>query len=120
MRAWRRSLIILRQNKVESLLGLAMKSRNVVSGEYSVEEAIKKGTAYLVVVACDASEGTRKHFRDKCGFYQVPLVEYGTRESLGHALGKEMRASLAIVNDGFAKAVCAQIDETTKQMGVAE
>ncbi len=110
----------MRQSKVESLLGLAMKSGNVVGGGVAVEEAIKKGKAFLVVIAEDSSGGTKKHLKDKCGFYQVPFVEYGTRETLGHAIGKEMRASLAISDQNFAKAVCEQIDQTRKQMEGAE
>ncbi len=110
----------MRQSKVEALFGLAMKSGNIVSGGDAVEEAIKKGKAYLVVIAKDSSAGTRKHLEDKCSFYQVPFVEYGTRESLGHATGKELRASLAIADQNFAKAVCEQIDQTRKQMEGAE
>ncbi len=110
----------MRQSKVEALFGLAMKSRNVVSGGYAVEEAVKNGKAFLVVIAKDSSAATKKHLKDKCGFYQVPYVEYGTRESLGHAIGKEMRASLAIADQNFAKAVCEQIDRTRKQMEGAE
>ncbi|MCD7751207.1 MAG: ribosomal L7Ae/L30e/S12e/Gadd45 family protein [Lachnospiraceae bacterium] len=110
----------MKLSKVESLLGLAMKSGNVVGGGYAVEEAIKNGKALLVVIAADSSDGTKKHLKDKCSFYQVPFVEYGTRETLGRAIGKEMRASLAISDFNFAKAVCGQIDQTRKQMEGAE
>ena len=110
----------MRLSKVESMLGLAMKSGNVVGGGDAVEEAIKSGKALLVVIASDSSAGTKKHLKDKCSFYQVPFVEYGTRESLGCATGKGMRASLAITDLNFAKAVCAQIDQTRKQMEGAE
>ncbi len=110
----------MKLSKVESLLGLAMKSGNVVGGGYAVEEAVRSGKALLVVIATDSSDGTRKRLKDKCGFYQVPFVEYGTRESLGCATGKGMRASLAISDLNFAKAVCAQIDQTRGQMEGAE
>ena len=40
-----------------------------------------------------------------CTFYEVPYYEFGKKEELGHALGKEMRASLAIQDEGFSKAV---------------
>ena len=49
-----------------------------------------------------ASANTKKNFRDMCSFYKVPYFEYGTKEELGHAMGKEMRASLAVIDDGFA------------------
>ena len=49
------------QNRSKSLgtLGLAMKSGNVVSGEFLTEQAIRAGTARLVIVAEDASDNTK-------------------------------------------------------------
>lgn len=92
-------------NKIYSLLGLAMKSHNVVSGEYAVEKAVKSGSAALVIVSEDASENTVKLFNNMCSFYEVPMFRYGTKEELGHAMGKEVRASLAITEEGFAKSI---------------
>ena len=40
-----------------------------------------------------------------CTYYEVPYYEFGGKEELGHALGKEMRASLAIQDEGFSKAI---------------
>ena len=62
MRPWIRSLIILRQNKVLSLLGLAIRGHNLVSGEFQTENAVKSGHAMLVIVAEDASANTKKFF----------------------------------------------------------
>lgn len=93
------------QNKVFSLLGLAMRGHRVVSGELQTLEAIKKGTAVLVILAEDASENTRKLFTDKCSFYEVEVVTYGTKEQLGRAIGKDERSSVGICDEGLAKAV---------------
>ena len=41
----------MNQNKIYSLLGIAMRGRNLVSGEFQTLEAIKKGSASLVLVA---------------------------------------------------------------------
>ena len=46
------------------MLGLAARGRNVVSGELQTLDAIKDGSAMLVIVAEDASENTRKLFTD--------------------------------------------------------
>lgn len=91
--------------KVLSMLGLATRAGRIASGEFQTETAVKTGTACLVVVAEDASDNTKKLFSDKCSFYKVPLIIYGTKEELGHAIGKEFRASLAILDAGFAEAV---------------
>ncbi len=101
----------MKQNKIFSLLGLATRARNLVSGEFMTETKIKRGEAVLVIVGEDASENTKKMFRNMCEFYQVPLFFYGTKEELGHALGKEMRASLAVTDEGFAKSLKKMLEE---------
>ena len=72
--------------------------------------AVKDGTAQLVIVAADASENTKKKFQNMCDFYKVPIYFYGDKETLGHAMGKEIRASLAITDAGFAKSISKHID----------
>lgn len=106
----------MKQNKIESLLGLATRSRNMVSGEFATENAVKNGSAILVLVATDASENTKKLFRNKCSFYEVPFAEYGTKESLGLAIGKELRSSIAVTNEGFAKNILSQLEGVPKQV----
>ena len=92
-------------NKIYSLLGLAARSRNVVSGEIATEKAVKTGSAVLIIVSKDASDNTIKMFRNMCNFYNVPFFQYGTKEELGHAMGKEMRSSLAVTDNGFAQSI---------------
>lgn len=99
------------KNKVLSLLGLATRSRNVVSGEFMTESSVKSGKAYLVIVACDASDNTKKEFRNMCKFYEVPIYQFGTKAELGHAMGKEMRASLAITDEGFSKSLIKLLND---------
>lgn len=48
-----------------------------------------------------------------CTYYKVPLYFFGAKDSLGHAIGKEVRASLAVLDEGFAKAMVKQLE--TKQ-----
>lgn len=100
--------------KILSLFGLAARAGKIASGEFQTETAVKSGTAYLVVVAEDASENTRKLFYDKCSFYKIPVITLGTKEELGHAIGKEFRASLAILDEGFASAVMKKIESLSQ------
>lgn len=93
------------------MLGLAMKAGNVVSGELSVEKAIKKRKAKLVMIAEDASERTKKNFKDACLFYNVVLIIYKDKEALGHSIGKQFRASLAILDKGFADSLLKKCRE---------
>lgn len=100
----------MKPNKVFSLLGLATKAGKVVSGEFSTEKAIKSGKAFFVIIAEDASDNTKKAFSDSCSYYQVPFAIYGTKEELGHCIGKQMRASLAITEEGFGREIAKKID----------
>ena len=93
------------QSKVLSLVGLATKAGKTVSGEFMTEKEVKSGRAALVIVADDASDNTKKKFRDICEFYKVPIYFYRDKDTLGHAMGKEFRASLAILDEGFAKGI---------------
>lgn len=87
------------------MLGIAAKSGNVVSGEFSTEKAIKSGRAYLVIVSEEASENTNKMFTNMTDFYEVPMYVFGTKEELGRCIGREFRASLAIIDENLANAV---------------
>lgn len=95
----------MKNDRVLSLLGLAEKSRNVVSGEFSTDKAIKEGKARLVLIGSDASGNTKKAFTNSCDFYKVDCYEYSTKEDLGHCLGKEQRAVVAVTNNGFAASI---------------
>ena len=99
----------MQQDKILSNISLATKAGKTVSGEFSVEKAVKEGKACLVVVSAEASDNTKKMFRNMCEFYKVPVYFYGTKEGLGHFMGKEFRASMAVTDEGLAKAVEKQL-----------
>ncbi len=102
----------MNKNGVLSMLGLAAKAGQVVSGEFSTEKAIQSGKAGCVLVAADASENTRKLFRNKTAHYHIPYFECYTKEELGRAIGKEQRASLAITEDHLSQAIIKKIADT--------
>lgn len=93
------------RDKSLSLIGLAVRAGRCASGEMMTENSVKSGRARLVIVAEDASDNTKKKFRDMCKFYRVPIYIYGDKDTLGHAMGKEFRASLAILDEGFADGI---------------
>ena len=99
------------QNRVFQMLGMAMKAGKTASGEFAVEKAIKDGTARLVLVAEDASENSRKLFVNKCTYYQIPYCVFGTKETLGKAIGKEYRSAIAVLDPGFAAAVSRKLEQ---------
>ena len=99
------------EKKILSLLGLARRAGKLQSGEFSVENAVRDGSAELVIIAEDASKNTEKLFFDKCSYYHVPVRSFGTKDTLGAALGKELRASIAVNDKGFAASLQKLLDE---------
>ena len=101
-------------------LGLAMRAGKLVSGEFMTEHAIREGRARLVILAADASEGTKKKFRDSCAYYEVPMLISADKETLGQSVGKRERASLAITDEGFAGSIRKKITGEVTQYGKNE
>ncbi len=87
------------------MLGLCMKAGKLKSGEFATTEAVKAGKAFLVIVAADASDNTKKEFTNMCSFYEVPIYIYETKENLGRAIGKEQRSGIAVCDEGFSKSL---------------
>lgn len=101
----------MKPDNVLSMIGIAARGGNVQSGEFSTEKAVKGGKAYLTVIASDASENTKKHFRDMCAYRDIPYAEYADKESLGNCIGKKHRASLAVTDEHLAKAVMNKLTQ---------
>ncbi|MGB8454412.1 MAG: ribosomal L7Ae/L30e/S12e/Gadd45 family protein [Anaerocolumna sp.] len=100
--------------KVFSYIGLATKAGNLASGEFMTEKAVKEGKAKLVIVAEDASNNTKKMFTNMCTYYKVPIYFFGEKTKLGHAIGKEFRASLVLFDKGLADMVEKQLNTINK------
>ena len=99
------------QDKVFSLLGLAARAGRIAAGGFSAEEAVKSRKARLVLIAEDTQSNTVKKFTDKCTFYKIPFRFYGSKEALGHAIGRESRACVAVTDRGFAESILKQLPE---------
>lgn len=95
----------MNSKKIYSMISLCAKAGRLVSGNFSVEKAVKNGSACAVIVACDAAHNTKKLFDQKCNFYEIPYFEFGDKDSLGKFVGKEFRTSIAILDEGFAKQI---------------
>jgi len=84
-------------------MGLAMKAGKLVSGEEGCEKAIRRGKAFLVITAEDASENTVKKFRNACEYRKIQFFRFGSKEALGRLLGKEVRSVVTVIDSGFAR-----------------
>lgn len=98
------------RKKVLSYIGLATKAGALKSGEFLTETTVKDGKAKLVIVAEDASFNTKKMFTNMCTYYKVPIYFFGEKTELGHAIGKEFRASIVLLDKGLADLVEKQLN----------
>ena len=99
--------------KTLSLIGLAKRAGRAVSGEGAVKDAIRYGKAQLVIIAVDASDNTKKSITNSCKYYEVPCYICSTKETIGHALGREYNASVCITDSGFAAKIESRLQLNT-------
>jgi len=92
-------------DKALNQISIAMKAGLLVSGEFACEQAIKDGSGCLCIIATDASDNTKKSFSNSCAYYELDYVEYGTKETLGHAIGKEYRASIVVCDERLSQSI---------------
>ena len=95
----------MKRDNILSLVGLAKKAGKIAAGEYQTEQAVRCHEAHLVIVSVEASENTKKKFRNMCTFYDVPVYFYGGKVELGTAIGCEFRASLAVLDEGLSRSI---------------
>jgi len=88
-------------NKCLNMLGLCARARKIAVGTQAAGIAIKKGDARLVVIDEDASEETKKEFREASCAKNIPfIIMQGA--SLGDAVGKPGRRIAAVTDESFA------------------
>ena len=93
------------EKKILGLLGIAEKAGKTASGEFSVEQALKARKAKLVILAKDASDNTKKKFREQCEREKCPLICLSDKQTLARAIGKEERACAAVLDSGLTEAI---------------
>lgn len=99
----------MNHDDVLSVVGLAYRAKKVTIGFDPISQQARMGTVSLIVLAADCSEGTAKSYKNKCQYYQIPCIRYGTRETIGKSVGKQNISAVAICDDGFATLVLKKI-----------
>ncbi len=87
---------------VTGLLGLAVRAGQVKGGAEAVKKSINGGKSRLVILAADASEGTKRSFRRLAGTRGVPVLECHTCLELGACLNRAPKAVISISDRHFA------------------
>ncbi len=84
-------------------LGLAYRARKIVIGTEMTIESVRKNDVYLVLVAHDASELTKKKILDKASFYNVEVSQALSSQQLSDAIGKRGVKVVGITDRGFSR-----------------
>ena len=103
-------------NRALEAVEIARTSGKLKKGTNEVTKAIERGTAKLVVVAKDVSPPEITMHLPLLGKEKgVPVVEVPSKEELGAAAGLNVPAvSIAVVQEGEAKAIVKEIAEELK------
>lgn len=72
--------------------------------------SVRSGKSKLVVLAEDASENTKKQLTDKCRYYGVQVILFGTKESLSNSIGAAgLVSALSVTDRNLAGAILQSI-----------
>ncbi|MPN50694.1 hypothetical protein SDC9_198326 [bioreactor metagenome] len=86
-----------------SFLSLSKKAGKAVCGASGAYQSTRSYKARLLIVACDASDNTKKDAYNMAKAKDIKLLEIYTKNELGHATGKDETAMIAITDSEFAK-----------------
>ena len=95
--------------KAMGLIGLAKRANKLSCGESACKEAIRMGKSFLIILAEDTGENTRKNILDSCNYYNVEHLIMSTKSGLGHAVGNIYNAVISVNDEGFAKGILKHI-----------
>ena len=89
-------------HKIYSFLGIARKGGNVSIGFESTKMDIEKNKSFLVIIALDASDKTKKNIKFICDKYYCKYIEFGEKELLGKSLGRKVVSVLSITDKNIS------------------
>lgn len=102
-------------NKFFNFLGLAKRSGNLIEGYSKCDEQRNKINFYLIILSNDASDSTKRKFRNHCIEKDIPLIEDFSKEELGNPIGRAEIKILAVKDKNMAEKLLSlyEIDKGT-------
>lgn len=92
-------------DKTLNYLGLAKRSRHLIFGTDQVIKTLQSHNGHLIVLASDASNGTKDKIIKKAFFYNVPVLDIYSSEEIASATGQRNPIVSIIDDPGFAEAI---------------
>lgn len=97
------------------LLGLCRRAGKLAAGDWATRDALRTGQARLVVLAEDAGAATVRRFTSLCRAGGVPLYQFGSMAELGHAVGFDPKAVLAVTGPEIARGLFEALESAGLQ-----
>ena len=97
--------------RLAGALGLAVRARGAVIGQQSVQEAIYRRRAKLLLLDPSVSEESRKQWEILADREHIPLRMLGERDLLSQAAGRVNARICAVVDPNFVKLIRSRMEE---------
>ncbi len=98
------------KKKIDSYLGFAAKSRQLVSGYHTCFHSIKQNKLKLLILSEDISENTAKKLTKLAQEKKIPLRIYGQSDELSRVSGNQERGIFGVTDQNFADVILKEID----------
>ena len=74
-------------------------------------EKIKKGEVHLLILAEDASYGTKEKIEGIAKKYQIPCIDFGKSDSISQRIGESRKVVLGVTDSGLSYQMIHLISE---------
>ena len=89
-------------DKLLNFISLSLKANACLLGSNIAVSAAKSGKVKLLILSTDAQKNTRKLVTNTANYYNIPVLEYYDKQTLGSAVGKELISVMGIKTQNFA------------------
>lgn len=103
------------RTKIESYLGFAKKSGNLLAGFSTCAAAMKKKKINLLILSEDLAENSMQKIINLARASNTPYIVYGHSDLLGPAAGSPGRAVFGITGGDFAGVLLEEIEKARQE-----
>jgi predicted RNA-binding protein YlxR (DUF448 family) len=100
-----------KKTSIETLIGFANRSRNLIKGMTGIIEGIEKRKIKLLILDPETKSTTKKRIESIGRKQRIPLIVYSGKKPLSDVLGKPNCRCVGITDNQFARSILKQIDE---------
>lgn len=102
------------EEKALRLIGLAMRARKLACGREAASISLKKKKAKLLIVAKDCASRTLQDMERLAEHHNVPIMALSSMEELGRYTGADVRACIAVEDEGFSSGLSDYMKPTAE------